>query len=202
MQLIYAPASPFARKVRVLASETGLSHRLELIETSVLPVAVNEKVNLLNPLGKIPVLLTEDGEALYDSRVICEYLDSLHDRPRMFPDNPAIRWQRLRLAALADGLMEASVLTRYERAARPADRQWDEWIDGQLSKVRRALKSLDDDVEQLQGPTDIAQIGVACALGYLDFRFSELNWRREFPGLVAFQEDFARRESMRTSEPA
>lgn len=201
MQLIYAPASPFARKVRVLASETGLSHRLELIETSVLPVSVNERVNLLNPLGKIPVLLTDEGEALYDSRVICEYLDSLHDQPRLFPTNPALRWRTLRLAALADGLMEASVLTRYERAARPAERQWDEWIDGQLSKVRRGLKSLNDNVGQLQGPLDIAQIGVACALGYLDFRFAELSWRNEFPGLVAFQDKFSERESMRSSAP-
>lgn len=202
MQLIYAPASPFARKVRVFASETGLSNRLELIETSVLPVAVNERVNLLNPLGKIPVLLTDEDEALYDSRVICEYLDSLHDQPRLIPADPALRWRTLRLAALADGLMEASVLTRYERAARPAEQQWDEWIDGQLSKVRRALKSLDDSVDQLQGPTDIAQIGVACALGYLDFRFAELNWRNEFPSLVAFQDKFSERESMRLSEPA
>lgn len=202
MQLIYAPASPFARKVRVLASETGQLARLELVETAVLPVTLNERVNTLNPLGKIPVLMLDNGEALYDSRVICEYLDSLHDQPRLFPADPALRWPTLRLAALADGLMEAAVLTRYERAARPAEQQWDEWIDGQLSKVRRALKSLDDNVDQLQGPTNIAQIGVACALGYLDFRFAELNWRNEFPSLVAFQDTFSERESMRLSEPA
>lgn len=202
MQLIYAPASPFARKVRVLASETGQLARLEPIETAVLPVSLNERVNTLNPLGKIPVLMLDDGESLYDSRVICEYLDSLHDRPKLFPVDSAKRWKTLRLAALADGLMEAAVITRYERAARPAERQWDDWIDGQLGKVRRALRVMNEGSEALQGPLDIAQIGVACALGYLDFRFAELNWRNEFPRLVAFQDEFSQRESMQLTEPA
>ena len=202
MQLIYASASPFARKVRVLASETGLLPRLQLIETAVLPVSLNERVNTLNPLGKIPVLMLDDGEVLYDSRVICEYLDSLHDRPKLFPAEPAIRWKTLRLAALADGVMEAAVITRYERAARPMERQWDDWIDGQLGKVRRALSALNDDSESLQGPLDIAQIGIACALGYLDFRFAELSWRNEFPALVTFQDALSQRESMQLSEPA
>ena len=122
MQLIYAAASPFARKVRVLAAETGLLARLELLDTTVLPVTLNERVNALNPLGKIPVLLLDNGESLYDSRVICEYLDSLHDGRRLLPTD-ASRWPVLRLAALADGLMDAAVLARYETAARPAEQQ-------------------------------------------------------------------------------
>lgn len=202
MQLIYAPASPFARKVRVLAIETGQMGRLDPVETTVMPVTLNERVNVANPLGKIPVLMMDDGEALYDSRVICEYLDSLHDGQRLFPADPAQRWQTLRLVALADGLMDAAVLARYEKAMRPAERQWDEWIDGQLGKVRRALRALEDRASQLQGPLDIAQIGVACALGYLDFRFAELYWRNEFPKLVAFQDEFSQRESMQLTEPA
>ncbi|MGK9063564.1 glutathione S-transferase [Stutzerimonas chloritidismutans] len=202
MQLIYAPASPFARKVRVLAIETGQMGRLDPVETTVMPVTLNERVNVANPLGKIPVLMMDDGEALYDSRVICEYLDSLHDGQHLFPADPAQRWQTLRLVALADGLMDAAVLARYEKAMRPAERQWDEWIDGQLGKVRRALRALEDSASQLQGPLDIAQIGVACALGYLDFRFAELYWRNEFPKLVAFQDEFSQRESMQLTEPA
>ncbi|WP_443190246.1 glutathione S-transferase N-terminal domain-containing protein [Pseudomonas indica] len=201
MQLIYAAASPFARKVRVLASETGLLPGIELIGTAVLPVTLNEQINRLNPLGKIPVLLTDDGEALFDSRVICEYLDSLHDRPRLFPSEPAVRWPVLRLAALADGLMEAALLVRYERAVRPFEHQWDDWAEGQLGKVRRALTALEAHAEQLQSPLNIAHITVACALGYLDFRFAEIAWRETHPGLAKFQETFAARESMQTTIP-
>lgn len=200
MQLIYAAASPFARKVRVLAVETGLLERIELFDTAVLPTTLNERVNALNPLGKIPVLLTDDGQALYDSRVICEYLDTLHQGTKLLPDGAA-RWQVLRLAALADGLMDAALLARYERAARPAELQWSAWLEGQLGKIQRALAELERQVGQLQGPLDLAQIGVACALGYLDFRFADLDWRAAHPGLAAFQQAFAQRASMQASAP-
>ena len=200
MQLIYAAASPFARKVRVLAAETGLLERIELLDTAVLPTTLNEQVNAHNPLGKIPVLLTDAGEALYDSRVICEYLDTLHQGPKLLPGGFA-RWQVLRLAALADGLMDAALLARYERAARPAELQWPAWLEGQLGKVQRALTELERQVGQLQGPLDLAQIGVACALGYLDFRFADLDWRAAHPGLAAFQQVFAQRGSMQASAP-
>lgn len=202
MQLIHAPASPFARKVRVLASETGLLSRLELLDTSVLPVTLNERVNAVNPLGKVPVLLTDDGEALFDSRVICEYLDSLHDQPRLYPTDPAKRWRTLRLAALADGLMDAALLVRYERTVRPAALQWDEWMTGQLGKIDRALLALEGLAGELNGELDIAQVTVGCALGYLDFRFPELQWRARAPGLKPFEALFAERESMRNTRPA
>lgn len=200
MQLIYAAASPFARKVRVLAAETGLLDRIELLDTAVLPTTLNERVNALNPLGKIPVLLTDDDEALYDSRVICEYLDSLHQGQKLLPSDTA-RWQVLRLAALADGLMDAALLARYERGVRPAELQWAAWLEGQLSKVQRALVELERHVGRLQGPLDLAQIGVACALGYLDFRFADLDWRAAHPGLADFQRAFAQRTSMQASTP-
>jgi glutathione S-transferase len=138
MQLIYAAASPFARKVRVLAFETGLLARIELLDTAVLPTTLNERVNALNPLGKIPVLLSDAGEALYDSRVICEYLDTLHDGARLLPQDDT-RWPVLRLAALADGLMDAALLARYEKAVRQAEQQSQAWLEGQLGKVQRAL---------------------------------------------------------------
>jgi glutathione S-transferase len=201
MQLIYAAASPFARKVRILAHETGLLARIELLDTTVLPITLNEQVNARNPLGKIPVLLTDDGEALYDSRVICEYLDTLHDGPRLLPQDDA-RWSVLRLAALADGLMDAALLARYERSVRPAELQWPAWLDGQLGKVKRALTDLERQADSLHGPVSLAQIGVACALGYLDFRFPDLDWRAEHPRLAAFQQAFALRASMRSSAPA
>ena len=200
MQLIYAAASPFARKVRVLAAETGLLDQIELLDTAVLPTTLNERVNALNPLGKIPVLLTDDDETLYDSRVICEYLDTLHPGAKLLPSG-ASRWQVLRLAALADGLMDAALLARYERGVRPAELQWAAWLDGQLGKVQRSLAELERQVERLQGPLDLGQIGVACALGYLDFRFADLDWRAAYPGLAAFQQTFAQRASMLASAP-
>ncbi len=200
MQLIYAAASPFARKVRVLAAETGLLDRIELLDTAVLPTTLNERVNALNPLGKIPVLVTDADEVLYDSRVICEYLDTLHAGAKLLPSGAA-RWQVLRLVALADGLMDAALLARYERAARPAELQWSAWLDGQLGKVQRSLAELERQVERLQGPLDLGQIGVACALGYLDFRFADLDWRAAHPGLAAFQQTFAQRASMQASAP-
>lgn len=202
MQLIHAPASPFARKVRVLASETGLLSRLELLDTAVLPVTLNEQVNQNNPLGKVPVLITDDGQALFDSRVICEYLDSLHELPKLFPDEAPARWATLRLAALADGLMEAALLVRYERAVRPAVQQWEAWVEGQLGKIQRALQALETHAGELYGPLSIAHITVGCALGYLDFRFAELEWRRDAPALAAFQRAFAARQSMQTTTPS
>lgn len=201
MQLIHAPASPFARKVRVLASETGLLPRLDLIDTAVLPVTLNGLVNDNNPLGKVPVMITDDGQALFDSRVICEYLDSLHDQPRLFPAEGPYRWTTLRLAALADGLMEAALLVRYERAVRPGEHQWDAWIEGQTGKIQRAVQSLEEHASELNGPLTIAHITVGCALGYLDFRFGDQHWRHNAPKLAQFQEKFAARESMVTSCP-
>lgn len=201
MQLIYATASPFARKVRVLAAEAGISSQIELVNTAVLPVTLNEQVNALNPLGKIPVLLTDGGEVLFDSRVICEYLDSLHDQTRLIPSEPAARWPTLRLAALADGLMDAAILVRYERAVRPTERQWDDWAEGQMSKIHRTLAALESSAVELCKPLSIAHIAVACALGYLDFRFRDMAWRSGHPELAKFQESFAARESMQATIP-
>lgn len=201
MQLFYAAASPFARKVRVLAAETGLLERIELVDTSVLPTTLNERINALNPLGKLPVLLTDGGEALYDSRVICEYLDSLHDGARLLPDGDA-RWTVLRLAALADGLLDAALLVRYEKLVRTPEQQSSVWLEGQLGKLWRSLAELERRVGELSGPLDLAQIAVACALGYLDFRFADLDWRTEHPGLSDFYRAFAQRPSMQSSAPA
>ncbi|MEK1941838.1 MAG: glutathione S-transferase N-terminal domain-containing protein [Pseudomonas sp.] len=201
MQLIHAPASPFARKVRVMAHETGLLSRMQLLDTAVLPTSLNAQVNALNPLGKVPVLLTDNGEALFDSRVICEYLDSLHDKPPLYPVDAPARWRSLRLAAVADGLLDAALLVRYERAVRPTEQQWDAWVDGQTGKIQRALLTLEAQAGDLQGTLDIAQITVACALGYLDFRFAELDWRSAAPALAAFHAVFATRDSMRLTAP-
>lgn len=199
-KLYYASTSPYVRKVMVVAHVLGLIEQIEKLDSAAHPIQRDERIARFNPLAKVPALQAPDGMSLYDSRVICEYLDSLHQGPKLLPDGVA-RWQVLRLAALADGLMDAALLARYERAARPAELQWPAWLDGQLGKVQRALTELEREVERLQGPLDLAQIGVACALGYLDFRFADLDWRAAHPGLTAFQQAFAQRASMQASAP-
>jgi len=124
MKLHYNPASPYVRKVRVLAIETGLMERIELVPEKVSPVDPNPDVVADNPVGKIPALVTDEGDALYDSRVICEYLDALHGGTRMFPERGEARWSALRRQALADGMLDAAVITRYETAMRPKELQW------------------------------------------------------------------------------
>jgi glutathione S-transferase len=155
-----------------------------------------------NPLGKIPCLVLEDGAALYDSRVICEYLDQLHEAPRLFPEQAADRWDALRLQALGDGIMDAALLARYETFLRPEALRWSAWVDGQLDKVRRALDRIDTvDASGFGGRVDIGTIAIACALGYLDYRFTTLGWRGTRPGLAEWFETFAKRPSMQSTRP-
>lgn len=200
MKLIYAPASPFARKVIVFATEAQLMGEIELIETMVLPTICNDMVNTSNPLGKIPILITSSNGALYDSRVICAYLDSLSKRTIHCP--PGVdNWRILSTSALADGIMEAALLVRYEKAIRPNDIQSEPWINGQIVKIRRALDSFEKAEDILHGPMSIAQIGLACALAYLDFRLHHLDWRFKYPQLNKFFTEFSALPSMRNSQP-
>lgn len=201
MQLHFSPASPFVRKVRVVAIETGLERAIELVDVEVTPIAPNPDVILANPIGKIPCLVTEDVGPLYDSRVISEYLDGQHDGPRLFPEAGPTRWQALRRQALADGIMDAAVLARYENALRPTERRWDDWFTHQKLKFRRALDQLEKDVATFTDTLDIGQIAIGCALGYLDFRFPEEGWRDERPALAAWFKPFAARESMVRTAP-
>jgi glutathione S-transferase len=200
MQLHYNLASPFVRKVIAVAIETGLFERIEPVKRLPSPVAPVAALNADNPLGKIPCLLTDDGMALYDSRVICEYLDSLHHGPKMFPPSGAVRWTALRRQALADGIMDAGVLTRYETFLRPQEARWDAWIDNQKQKWRRSLDALEAEAASLD-VVDIGTIAIACALGYLDFRFADDDWRAGRPRLAAWFEQFARRPSIATTGP-
>jgi glutathione S-transferase len=199
MKLYFSPLSPYVRKVRVLAHEVGLAGRIEP-ETAVMsPVNPSPKLNVSNPLGKLPALVTDDGVALFDSRVICEYVDSLHGGARMFPPQGQARWTALRRQAAADGILDAAVGVRYETNLRPADKRWTEWIDGQMGKVRRTLDALES--ETFDRDLDIGTISIACALGYLDFRYPDEQWRAARPRLAAWYEKFSARESMRTTVP-
>ena len=202
MKLRYHPISPFVRKVMVTALETGLAGRIEKIPSSVLPTKPNEDVARENPLVKVPALTTDDGMALYDSPVICEYLDSLHGVAKLFPTPGPQRWVALRQQALADGILEAAILGRYE-ALRPKELQWPDWTEGQMRKVRGGIAALEVETGQglLRGPLTIGQISIGCALGYLDFRYTNLNWRNTAPGLGRWYADFAGRPSMRQTVP-
>jgi glutathione S-transferase len=201
MQLYFNPASPFVRKVRVTAHELGLTGKIGLTSvTTLTPVSPHDGLRSSNPLGKIPALITEEGTVLYDSPVICEYLDALAGGNRIFPAAGPVRWMALRRQALADGIMDAAVLTRYEQAVRPQELRWQAWADGQLLKIRTALDALEQ--ESLDGAFDIGTISIACALGYLDLRFAGEGWRSNRPRLAAWLAAVSERPSLAATIPA
>ena len=200
MRLFQSPASPYARKVRVVLQETGLADSVVLEASKGSPLDPSGMPTAHNPLGKIPTLARDDGPALFDSRVICRYLD---DRASggLYPA-PSLLWQSLTLESLADGIIDAAILMVYEGRLRPAERQSPEWVEGQWAKVARALDALEEGwLAHLAGPLDIGQIALACALGYLDFRHHDRDWRRGRDGLAAWEAGIAARESLRTTVP-
>lgn len=185
-QLRSSPASPFGRKIKLAAASLGLLDRIEVVKTDTLDPA--DDIRLQNPLGKIPALVTPDGTVVYDSRVILEYLDYLAGGGRILPKDPADRFPALTLQALADGIMDAAILRRYEIAMRdPAERST-RWDDHQRGKVERGLAALEANPPETD-EVDVGTIAVACALGYLDFRF-EGSWREGHPRLVAWLDQF------------
>lgn len=201
MKLYYSATSPYVRKVMALAIETGQRDALHLIETTLSPVSPNAALNADNPIGKVPALVLGDGSALYDSPVICEYLDTLHAGPRWFPDGPE-RWDALRRQALADGILDAAVISRYEAALRPEALRWEDWLSGQRQKITRALQQLEQTCGQWGERLDIGTLTIACALGYLDFRFAAMDWRSECPQLSAWFAAFSQRPSIADTVPA
>lgn len=199
MKLLYSPASPYARKVLVLAHETGVFPQLEVAAAGASPTAPSAQVAAHNPLGKIPALVLDDGTALYDSRVICEYLDGLSTGTRLFPEAPA-RWDALTRQALADGSLDAALLARYERALRPDALRWDAWEAGQTAKIASALDRIELLVADMP-VLDIGTVAIGCALGYLDFRFPDLAWRDGRPATAAWYAVFGARPSMAATAP-
>lgn len=213
MKLYWALASPFVRKVMIVAHETGTVGRLQVIETSVSMGEANPVVQRTNPLSKIPTLILEDGTSLYDSRAICEYLDSLHDGPKLFPPAP-LRWDALRRHSLGDGLMDALILWRQERL-KPQARQTPEWLATFARKIEVALRQLDDEANALGGapgaargnvpgprPFDIGHVALGCALGYMDFRFADVDWRASAPRLAGWHATFEARPSAIATHPS
>ena len=203
MTLFHSPASPFVRKVMVVLHETGQTNRVAVQSINLSPVAPDADLNQTNPAGKIPALRLADGSVLFDSRVICEYLDLQHVGNPLIPKEGAARWNRLTLAALADAIMDAAVLTRYETFLRPQEKRWDSWVDAQQDKIRRGLANLEQEhIAELASVFDIAAIGVACALGYLDLRMPDFGWRERQPKLAAWYAEVSQRESMRATDPS
>ena len=201
LKMYYAIASPFARKCLVAAHELGLRERLELVPAVAHPVNRDASVVAHNPLGKIPTLITDDGVDLYDSRVICEYLNALGDG-HLIPREGRARWGALVDQSLADGVMDAAVLARYETFARPEALRWNDWTTGQLQKVTSGLDSLEARAAGLGDRVDIGTIAFACALGYVDFRFASLAWRDTRPNAAAWFEWFGARDAMVATRPA
>jgi len=200
MKLLYNPASPFVRKCLVSAHELGLRVRIELQPAAAHPVNRDRAVVALNPLGKIPTLIADDGTVLFDSRVICEYLNTLGDG-HLVPAQAAARWPVLVDQSLADGIMDAAVLMRYESALRPEERRWSDWTAGQLDKVNCGLADLEQRAHTFHGRVDVGTIAIGCALGYLDLRFASLGWRDSFPKAAKWFEPFGERESMLATRP-
>lgn len=199
MQLYSASASPFARKVLVTLHETAQLDDVEVVAAAGTPLDASGMPTAHNPLGKIPALSRPDGPAIYDSRVICRYLDH-RAKAGLYPDRTM--WETLTLEATADGIMDAAILMVYEARCRPENLQSADWVDGQWDKVSRALDAVTTRwMSHLAGPLDMGQIALACALGYLDFRHEDRAWRKGRDSLDDWFAAFAARDSMQASRP-
>lgn len=181
MKLAYSPNSPYVRKVMACAIQRGIDGRIELWTVPTTDAALAAA----NPLSKVPTLVTEDGMRLYDSPVICEYLDSIGSAPRLFPEAGPARWNALRQQALGDGILDATQPRRREIAL-PQDEGRKSYIALQQGKVSRALDELEAEADSLGALTTIGEITIGCALGYLDFRYPNEPWRPGHPKLEAW----------------
>lgn len=198
MKIYFSPFSPYVRKCLVVGHELGLDDRIELLDSAAHPVNRDRAIIEKNPLGKVPTFLTDDGQVLYDSRVICEYLDTLAGGT-LFPASGTARWTTLTLQSLGDGILDAALLARYEDVARPEAIRWPEWRAAQLDKAETALHHLEADTALIEGRVDIGSLTVGCALWYLDLRFPDFGWRARFPQVAQWWAGFSQRPSMQAS---
>ena len=200
MRLYSSETSPYARKVRIILHETGQLGDIEIVGVSGNPLDTQTMPLAQNPLGKLPALAREDGPAIYDSRVICRYLDA-RAGGKLYPEGNRL-WDTLTLEATADGILDAAILMVYEVRIRPEDKRFPEWIDGQWGKISRSVQAINSRwVSHLNGPLDMGQIAVACALGYVDFRHPTRDWRTENDALAVWFKDFSARPSFAATRP-
>ena len=188
--------SPFVRMTLVTAHEVGLEGRFEHVVAAVKPTEVNVKLAALNPIGKIPVLETDHNHAIYDSRVIIEYLCHVAGNSTFIPHEGVSRFRVLTLIALAAGLADAAVAYRYETAARPKGLQWEDWMVRTVARINAALDDLEQNWEACLAELNAGSIAAAVALSYLDFRLPDLDWRKGRAKLAGFHETFSKRDSM------
>lgn len=200
MKLFFSPQSPYVRKVMIVAHELGCLSDIETVPIAAHPVQRNAALVALNPLGQIPALELTDGRVIYDSRVICDYLNETCDGTILPAKGPA-RWRALTEQALGDGMLAGALLARYETAARPQELQWPAWTEGQLDKALTGLDAIEREAASLADRVDIGTITIACALGYLDLRFPDFVWRTRFPRVAEWEARFAARDSLRTTAP-
>ena len=203
MKLFYSTASPYARKVVVAAREAGVIDQIEIISTNASPVDRNGDIVAANPTGKIPTLVLDDGTAIFDSRVICEYFASLGDGAALYPSNADQNITAQTLHALGDGILDAALLARYENFMRPEELRWDAWTKGQQDKIHSSLDYLESgQIDFLNGPMTIGHIAIACAISYLEFRQIIEDWRDGHPNLANWYDGFSKREHMKATEPS
>lgn len=196
MKLRYSPTSPYVRKVRMTAIECGVE--LEMVVTNAW--APDTDLVKDNPLSKVPALVLDSGEVIFDSPVICEYLDTLHNGHKLLPQEGHERFRQLTLQALADGILDAALQIRFETAMRPEDKRWNDWIARQQAAITRALDTLEKDVGHWGGVFLIGGITVVAALSYLDLR-KVADWRQGRPHLAHWYTTTHNRRSVRETEP-
>lgn len=200
MKLYSAGPSPFARKARIAVIELGLQAEIEIIEVIGTPLDSGSFPISQNPLGKIPCLTRKDGPAIYDSRVITRFMND-HANGRLYPDAPRL-WETLTLEATGDGIMDAGISMVYERRCRLEKNVSEEWIEAQWTKISRSLDAVQERwMSHLAAPMDMAQISIAVALEYLDFRMPERDWRKSRKALSDWHKEFGKRKAMKATKP-
>jgi glutathione S-transferase len=200
-RLIASTTSPYARKVRIVMAEKRIECQLELMDVW----SPNTRIQDFNPLGKVPCLIMEDGGAVFDSRSIVEYLDTLTPVGHLIPSNGRERVEVRTWEALADGLLDAAILVRLEQTQRPPEQQSPAWIARQMSKVQAALRSASNGLGErpwCNGQSyTLADVALGCALGWLDYRFPSIDWRTPYPNLARQYEKLSVRPSFVETAP-
>lgn len=186
----------------VCAYLTDQADQIDKLPSAAHPIHRDTRIAIHNPLAKVPTLITDDGNTLFDSRVICEYLATRAENYTLFPAAGHARWHALQQQAMADGLLDAALLARYEKTARPAEMQWPQWVEGCLTKIQSCLTSIEALAPQLAtSEPSIGEVTIGCALGYLDFRFPELAWRIQHPQAAQWFAQFDALPAMRATRP-